>query len=207
MKSIILSLSIFTLFLFASCGKQEPILQFVFFNTGDAKIKYYLIQEKKDTVISMEDVAPKSKVFYPAPKDIYTIGCKNDIDKDEYTFFKEKLDTITTKDNYYYECIDVTGKSNFALVDASYLYNASNSFAEALKNPGGKAKQIITDVFVGDKPFRIWGKAVFPYDPLPKKTNAMSSVWVLVPYNRSITEMKDLLPFVDSYLKKLPTEN
>jgi hypothetical protein len=203
--SIILVL--ITLFLFASCGKQEPILQFVFFNTGDVKIKYYLIQEKKDTVISMEDVAPKSIKFYAAPKDIYTIGCKSDkSSEDGYTFFKEKLDTITTKDNYYYECIDVTGESNFAMVDASYLYSANNSFAESLKNAGG-AKKIITNVYTGDKPFRVWGKTVFPYDPLPKKVNAMSNVWVLVPYDRSITEMKDLLPVVDNYLKQLPTEN
>jgi hypothetical protein len=203
MKKKIIQLLLFiaissTLF---SCGESTPTRQFVFLNSNDKELNLVIERDGKYEVD--KKVPAHTKVF----ENLKTGKVKiMTFDGDKCINLFE--DYVIKKDSAgEYTCIDLDGEIKYVIVKTSYLYDGTNSLAQAISDSkGANTIEFLGPLKNSDKEFILDFAPKWPYEKLPKKIGAMDENWALVPIYVETENKTELNKYIDTYLHSLGTE-
>ena len=184
---------------------DTPKRQLAFFNSSDRTLNIVL---EKDSVYWVDKVLEPHSVAY-AYIDTGTYDIITYTDSGYYvrSIDKYELKEETEAEKYGYICIDLEGKSIYALVMSSYLYEANNSLAQIYQdNLNINESNFIRSYYKSDKPINLTFGPIFPYEPLPKEIGAMDAGWALVPITETLETKEEIYSYIDNYFYSIGIE-
>ncbi len=190
------------LLLLAGCD-STPSRQLVFFNNSDTKLN--IVMEKDSTYIVDKFIEPHTNAFA-----YVSIGTYNIITFDaEGNRIRtiEQYELIASDTTTGYLCVDLEGKTTYAMILAKYLYEGTNSLAKAIQESSGKEENaVINGYYKSNEPFFLSFAPNWPNEPLPEEIHAQGAAWTLVPINNPNVNQETIYPYIDNYLNSLGTE-
>ncbi len=196
-------MSLFMSLLTTACGSHGATAQAAFINTSDEPMEISLIPaDKTDRNSVLQKVPPHSVGFFPLPAKLYNVVGLNAQSKGQWLIEDYKVKETTPN---HYLCFDLAQEFDYTLANAKFLYEPGNSFAEELAKSSGPST-LINGRIDASKPFVLDFAPVWPFQPLPARTNAMSAVWALAPRPKADIKQSELAPLVEAYLRSLDVE-